>query len=49
MSIIPVDANHPAAIAVCKYILSCHVHKDNKDVTTRPTQQPPGHTCNEAR
>jgi hypothetical protein len=22
---------------VCKYILSCLVHKDNKDITTKPT------------
>jgi hypothetical protein len=34
---------------VCKYILACLVHKDNKDITTRPTQQPPGHSCVEAR
>jgi hypothetical protein len=34
---------------VCKYILSCLVHKDNKDITTRPTQQPPGHSRVEAR
>ncbi len=34
---------------VCKYILACLVHKDNKDITTRPTQQPPGHSCIEAR
>jgi hypothetical protein len=25
---------------VCKYILSCLVHKENKDITTKPTQQP---------
>ena len=34
---------------VCKYILSCLVHKDNKDITTKPTQQPPGHLRVEAR
>jgi hypothetical protein len=34
---------------VCKYILACLVHKDNKDIMTRPMQQPPGHSCVEAR
>jgi hypothetical protein len=34
---------------VCKYILSCLVPKDNKDITTKPTQQPPGHSRVEAR
>ena len=34
---------------ICKYILSCLVHKDNKDITTKPKQQPPGHSCVEAR
>ncbi len=34
---------------VCKYILACLVHKDNKDILTRPTQQPPGHSRVEAR
>ncbi len=34
---------------VCKYILACLVHEDNKDITTRPTQQPLGHSCVEAR
>ncbi len=34
---------------VYKYILSCLIHKDNKDITTRPTQQPPGHLRVEAR
>ena len=24
-------------------------HKDKKDITTRPTQQPPGHSCVKAR
>ena len=35
----------------CKYILflSCLVHKDNKDISTKPTEQPPGHLCIEAR
>ncbi len=33
----------------CKYILSCLVHKDNKDMTTKPTHQPPGHSRIEAR
>ncbi len=37
--------NHDA----CKYILSCLVHKDNKDITTKPTHQPPGHSRVEAR
>ncbi len=34
---------------VCRYILSCLVHKDNKDITMKPTQQPPGHLRIEAR
>jgi predicted ATP-dependent endonuclease of OLD family len=34
---------------VCKYILFCLVHKENKDITTKPTQQPSGHTRIEAR
>ena len=34
---------------VCKYILSCLVHKDNKYILTKPTEQPPGHSCIEAR
>jgi hypothetical protein len=34
---------------VCKCILSCLVHKDNKDITPRPTQQPPGLSRVEAR
>jgi hypothetical protein len=34
---------------VCKYILSCLVHKENKNTTTKPTIQPPGHTPVEAR
>ena len=37
--------NHDA----CKFILSCLVHKDNKDITTRPKYQLPGHSCVEAR
>jgi uncharacterized protein YlbG (UPF0298 family) len=28
----------------CKYILSVLVHKDNKDILTKPTKQPPGPT-----
>ena len=28
----------------CKYILSVLVHKDNKDISTKPTKQPPGPT-----
>jgi hypothetical protein len=28
----------------CKYILSVLVHKDNKDISTRPTKLPPGPT-----
>ncbi len=35
--------------AVCKYILSCLAHKDNKDITMKPTQQPPGYSRVEAR
>ena len=34
---------------VCKYILSCLVHKDNKDITTGATKQPSGHTGEVAR
>ena len=33
----------------CKYILSCLIHKDNKDISTKPTEQPPGHLRIEAR
>ena len=33
----------------CKYILSCLIHKDNKDISTKPTEQPPGHSRIEAR
>jgi len=33
----------------CKYILSCLIHKDNKDISTKPTDQPPGHSRIEAR
>jgi hypothetical protein len=29
---------------LCKYILSVLVHKDNKDILTKPTKQPPGPT-----
>ena len=29
----------------CKYILSVFVHKDNKDISARPTKLPPGPTC----
>jgi hypothetical protein len=29
--------------------LSCLVYKDNKDITTRATKQPSGHTCELAR
>ncbi len=28
----------------CMYILSVFVHKDNKDISTRPTKLPPGPT-----
>jgi hypothetical protein len=28
----------------CKYLLSVLVHKDNKDLSTRPAKQPPGPT-----
>jgi hypothetical protein len=34
---------------VCKYILSCLIHKDNTDITTKPTHQPPGQSHVEAR
>ena len=34
---------------LCKYIISCLVHKDNKDITTKPSQQPSGHSRIEAR
>jgi len=34
---------------ICKYFLSCLVHKDNKDILAKPTQQPPGHSRIEAR
>ncbi len=37
--------NHDA----CKYILSCLVHKHNKDITTKPMHQPPCHLRIEAR
>jgi len=33
----------------CKYILSVLVHKDNKDLSTRPTKQPPGPARAEVR
>ena len=33
----------------CKYILSVLVHKDNKDISTKPTKQPPGPTRTEVR
>ena len=33
----------------CKYILSCLVHKDNNDISTKPTEQPPGHSRIEVR
>jgi len=33
----------------CKYILSCLIHTDNKDISTKPTEQPPGHSRIEAR
>ncbi len=28
----------------CKYMLACLVHKDNKDISTRATELPAGHT-----
>jgi hypothetical protein len=34
---------------VCKYIRSYFIQKDNKGITMRPTQQPPGHSRDEAR
>jgi hypothetical protein len=33
----------------CKYILSVLVHKDNKDISTRPTKQPPRPTRADVR
>lgn len=33
----------------CKYILSCFVHKDCKDLSTRPTELPAGHNRKVAR
>jgi hypothetical protein len=30
-------------------MLCCFVHKDCKDLSTRPTELPSGHTCKEAR
>ena len=34
---------------ICMYILSCLIHKDNKDITTKPTHQLPGYSRGEAR
>ena len=34
---------------IYKNILSCLVHKDNKDIMTKPAHQPPGHSHVEAR
>ena len=33
----------------CKFMLCCFVHKDCKDISTRPTELPAGHTCKVAR
>ncbi len=33
----------------CKYILSVLVHKDNKDIITNPSKQPPGSTRKKVR
>ena len=33
----------------CKFMLCCFVHKDCKDLSTRPTELPAGHTRKEAR
>jgi hypothetical protein len=33
----------------CKYILSVLVHKDNKDIITNPSKQPPGLTRKKVR
>jgi uncharacterized protein YlbG (UPF0298 family) len=33
----------------CKYILSCFVHKDNKDIPTKPKTLPPGQSRKEQR
>ena len=34
---------------LCKYILSVLVHKDNKDIVTNPSKQPPGPTRKKVR
>ncbi len=33
----------------CKYMLCCFVHKDCKDLSTRPTELPAGHTRKKVR
>ena len=33
----------------CKYMLSCFVHKDCKDLSTQPTELPAGHNRKDAR
>jgi hypothetical protein len=32
----------------CKYMLACLVHKDNKDISSKPTKLPPGHSRKDA-
>jgi len=33
----------------CKFMLACLVHKDNKDISSRPTKLPPGRSRSAAR
>ena len=33
----------------CKYMLACLVHKDNKDISSKPTKLPPGRSRKDAR
>ena len=35
--------------ATCKFMLACLVHKDNKDISSRPTNLPPGRSRIAAR
>ena len=32
----------------CKFMIACLVHKDNKDISSKPTKHPPGRTCENA-
>ncbi len=43
------STSNPRGNARIKYILSVLVHKDNKDIVTNPTKQPPGLTCKKVR